>query len=213
MKMNNKINILLILFFLPFSICSQAEIDSSQKYEIRYFYEQIYSDSDYELFKTKLLSRTNTTKDSLQITEHVNELKEIQQVRLDNDTNQTCKIIFSGEPIEFNFIIDGKEFKFNKDDFKNTKIPDDYPNFEDQCQIAILRKTDKTINARYESNTLSYDCKLNLSFSTIKIEHNLNIPMSTEISTKPDPNGGPPIPTEKIIIVEGAIEIEHKWSN
>ncbi|MEL6944047.1 MAG: hypothetical protein AAFO82_15410, partial [Bacteroidota bacterium] len=87
------------------------------------------------------------------------------------------------------------------------------PHYENQCQIAILSKSDKTINARYESEALSYDCKLNLSFSTIKIEHNINILMSTEISTKQDPNGGPPIPSEKIIIVEGAIEIDHTWSN
>ena len=149
----------------------------------------------------------------MQITEHISKLKEIQQVRLNNDTTQTCKILFSGEPIEFNFLIEGKEFKFSKPDFKTTGIPGDYPHFENQCQIAMLRKSDKTIDARFESEALSYNCELNLSFSTIKIEHNINIPMSTEVSTKPNPNGGPPIPTEKIIIVEGAIEIDHKWSN
>jgi len=189
------------------------EIDSSQDYKIIYYYEQIHTDNDFEFFKNKLISKSNTKKDTLQISKYINNLKIIQLERLNIDTIQTCTILLSGEPIEFKFLIDEKELKFSEINFKNTRISDDYPHFENHCQIAKLRKSNKTITARYESETLSYDCKLNLSYSTIKIEHNINIPMTSEISYKRDLNGGPPIPTEKINIVKGAIEINHKWSN
>lgn len=186
-------------------------IDSLQEYEIRYYYEQIYSERDFESFKNRLLSKSSTKNDSFKITKHIIKLKKIQQERLNNDTLQFCKIIFTGEPIDFKFKIGGEDFEFTKSDFVKIRIPDDFPQFENQCKIALFKKSNKIVMANFESNNLSYDCILNLSFSTIKIENNINIPLS-EITTKSDTDGGPPIPIEKTVIVRGAIEINHTWS-
>ncbi|KAA3629895.1 MAG: hypothetical protein DWQ02_18470 [Bacteroidetes bacterium] len=210
--MKSVIKISIILFVSPLIGWGQLVIDSLQEYEILYFYEPVYSDSDFESFKKNLLSNSKTENDSLRITNQVNKLKEIQQKRLDNDTAQLCRILFVGEPIDFKIEIDDKELEFNKPNFTKIKIPDCYPHFENQCEIASYARSNRNLKVKLKSKNLSFDFNLDLSYSRIKIENNTNIPL-LEITTKPNPEGGPPIPIEKIVTGKGAIEINHKWSN
>lgn len=211
-KMYRRFKILALLILIPVCCWSQVVIDSTQEFEIRYFYEEIVSPNDFESFKDYLLTKAETELDSSKIEAHILKLQRIQKERMDKDSSQTCEIVFVGDSIDFILELDGEIFEYEKSNFANVRIQDDYPHYENQCNIKSFNRTDKIINAKYISDSLSFNFKLDLSFSRVKIENHLNIGLS-KISTIPDPNGGPTIPIETIVNVEGAIEVNHTWSN
>jgi len=212
--MKSILKILILIFFTPNICWSQLVVDSLQEYEIRYFYEQIYSDSDFESFNNHLMSNAKTENDSLRIMRHINKLEEIQQVKIDNDTTQLCQVLFAGEPVDFRIEIDGKEIEFEKSDFAKIRIVDDYPHYENQCIIASFDRSNNVLKAKFKSNKLNFDFNINLSYPWIRIENNTNISLSG-ITIKSNPEDGipTPIPIENIVIEKGAVEIKHNLSN
>lgn len=111
MKLFHKI---LVLFFIypGFSI-SQIVIDSTQDHELRYSYEKVYSQSEFESFKIHLLSQTETKSDSQRVVQHITILKQIQNQRISTDTSNFCLITYCGDPIDFIVIIDKGGIEIN----------------------------------------------------------------------------------------------------
>lgn len=211
MKSNH---ILTIMILLTSQIAlGQIVIDSSQEHIIKYHYEKVISPEEFELFENQLLAQSNTTDDSLQIRNHVTKLRAIQHERVKNDTSQFCEIIFIGEPLNFTFQIAGDTIDCKKDSFKTVRIFDDFPHFESQYRIKRLKRTDHILQAKFISPDLNYHCDLDISYSTIRIENAVNIPMAIEITTTSDTNDGLPVPIQRVETTKGSISIKHQRSH
>ena len=208
--MNITTCISVLLFLISTTSWSQVVIDSTQSHDIRYWYEIAFSLDELDSIKTKWLSTARRKWDSLRVSERISSLPQKLTEDLPLDTTESCEILFVGDSIDFKFIIDGEEVEYVKSDFSEVRIPNDYPDFENQCKIRTYKKANRKVKARFISEELSYSCTLDLSYSKIKIENAINISL-VEISTMPDPNGGLPIPIQTIVIDKGAIEISHKW--
>lgn len=208
----------LVLTILSFSLIypqnafAQSKIDSSQSSQIKYYHEKIYSTDEFEIFKLKQLSHSETEVDSLEIIWRVLKLKQFQEYKLKADTSTTCTIVYLGTPIDFTITLSGEKIHFEKVDFKLVDVGTCYPDTIPQCTIGIANRDISTIEGEFQSGELSFCFLLDLSYSKIEIENWLNLVLShTEFQGHDDE--GLPVPVEKEVVLDGWIEVNHYWSN